>query len=440
MSPARILFPSTGFTVADAVRYYEKIAPLLLPHIRNRPMSFRRFPESVADESFWEKDAPSFTPRWVKRVQVKRRSGKPIHFIVIKDVRTLRWLAEIGGIELHPFTHTVTNLTRPTHVVFDLDPGPGATVLDCAEVALLLRSALDVYSLDSFVRTTGSKGLQLNVPLNTAATHAATESFAQLVAGELARAFPALITARMARNARARRVFIDYSQNADFKTNIAPWSLRGNRAVPLVATPLTWKELEAAVRKGSGLEFDPDTALKRAKRLGDPSALMLKTKQRLPAPFLRARTAKPAERDDDEPEVIVDGIRLPKPRSQSGRRLFVLPTTDQQGDELWLDVAGEFRRFILRPDRESAGSLVAVPAGKFRVAPEWFRGEVQKEYRDSVTIRDIGSYEVIEGSLASERLRIWFEGKTLAGEWTLEKIDPSPKHRSWRLRVLRTED
>lgn len=438
----RVLYPSTGFTVADAVRYYEKVAPVLLPHIRNRPMSFKRYPQSVVDDSFWEKDAPAFAPKWVKRVEVPRRSGKStIGYVVVKDLRTLRWIAEIGGIELHPFTHTIASLERPTHVVFDLDPGPGASILECGEVALLLRGALELTGLQSLVKTTGSKGLQLYVPLNTPATHELTGTFARLLAEELARLEPTMVTAKMSKQLRSRKVFIDHSQNASYKTNVAPYSLRAKRPAPFVSMPLEWRELESALRRSDvdALYFDPDRALKRAAKKGDPFATALRMKQKLPASFVKQfeklPQVKPSRKyEEEEEEITVRGIRLPRRKSQGGRRLFVLPKTDQQGEELWLDVAGKFRRFVLRPDRESDRSLIAMPAGQFPIDDAWFRGKVQEKYRDSVSIEDIGAYEIVEGSVEAQRAVVWFEGNTLSGAWELAKIDPDPKHRSWRLR------
>ena len=149
--PDRILFPVTGFTKRDALRYYEAIAPWLLPHLKRRPLSFKRYVDTVDGESFWEKDAPSFTPKWVKTVAVPRREGgAPIRYIVADDARTLSWLVEVGAIELHPFLHTVRDISLATHVVFDLDPGEGAGLEECAEVAGVLRNALAAIELESF--------------------------------------------------------------------------------------------------------------------------------------------------------------------------------------------------------------------------------------------------------------------------------------------------
>src|SRR5436190_702543 len=167
-----------------AVDYYRRVARWMLPHLRGVPVSFKRYPDDIGGQSFWEKDAPSFTPDWVRTLAVPRRGGESdIRYIVIDDARTLTWLAGVGGIEIHPFLHRVQNIESPTAVVFDLDPGEGALLADCCEVALLLRDALDA---QSFAKVSGSKGLQVYVPLRGETTHTTTEAYARLVAEELA--------------------------------------------------------------------------------------------------------------------------------------------------------------------------------------------------------------------------------------------------------------
>src|SRR5436305_6678667 len=186
--PDRVLFPASGFTKKNAVDYYRRAAKVLLPHLKNVPLSFKRYPDTIDGESFWEKDAPSFTPKWVKTVTVSRRgeAEADIRYIVVNDVKTLTWLVDAGGIELHPFLHRAPKLETATSVVFDLDPGTGADIDDCCDVALLLRDALAALKLKSFAKVSGSKGLQVYVPLNTKASHAATETFARFVADALA--------------------------------------------------------------------------------------------------------------------------------------------------------------------------------------------------------------------------------------------------------------
>jgi bifunctional non-homologous end joining protein LigD len=423
--PDRVLFPKTGFTKDDAIEYYQSVATWLLPHLRKVPVSFKRYPDTVRGESFWEKDAPSFTPEWVRTVAVRRRGGESdINYILINNVPTLTWVADAGGIEIHPFLHRTPRIDRATSVVFDLDPGEGASIKGCGKVALLLRDALAALKLTSFAKVSGSKGLQVYVPLNGYATHEATEGFARFLAEELARRDPKRVVAKMGKQFRARKVFIDWSQNADYKTTVSVYSLRATRDRPFVSMPVTWEEVES----GEVLEFDPEAAIKRLKKMGDLFAPVLRLRQRIPLPLGGGSSTK-AEPESDE--VVIRGIRLPRPRSQSGRRLFLVPKSDM-GNELWMDMRGKFKRWILRPDREGGRQLVAMPAGEFAIDPSYFRGEVPAEWRDRISIADIGSYELIDGSFPRRRFDLWFSGNTLSGEWILEKVGDD-SHRSWTL-------
>ena len=420
----RVLFPETGFTIDDAVAYYRAVSKVLLPHIRNRPMSFRRFVDTVRGESFWEKDAPSFTPAWVRRVRVPRRTAgeSEIEYIVVNDARTLAWLARSGGIELHPFLHRVDDLDVATHVVFDLDPGEGADIEDCCRVALLLREALAAIGLESLAKVSGSKGVQVYVPLNSDATHAATEPFARVIAEELARAHPKTVTAKMSKTLRRGKVLVDWSQNADYKTTVAVYSLRGSGERPLVSMPVTWREIS----QRKPLRFEPEQAVARVRRRGDLFAGVLRLEQRLPevAPLSAPRPPRSLAHARDD--------KLPKPGSQSGRRLFLLTKTEM-GNELWLDVRGRFRRWILRRDRTGGGKLIAMPAGEFDIDPAYYRREIPAKYRGRTSIEDAGAYEVIEGSDERRRFELWFSGKTLTGAWTLQKVTDDDAHRSWSL-------
>jgi bifunctional non-homologous end joining protein LigD len=419
------LYPS-GFTKADAVAYYQAISKVLLPHLRNRPVSIKRYVDTISGDSFWEKDAPSFTPEWVKRFPVPRREGgPPIEYILVNDLRTLTWVASVGGIELHPFLHVVPRIDIATQVVFDLDPGEGADLRDCARVALLLRETLLALDLESFPKVSGSKGIQVLVPLNQPPSrgpaHDATETFARLLADELARRHPKLIVSKMAKALRRGKVFIDWSQNADYKTTVAVYSLRTRRDAPYVSMPVTWQELE----RPRGLEFSPDEALARVKKRGDLFAPVLKVKQQLPG-------YKPA-REHTKAVAAATALQtsLPKSSTQSGRRLFLLTKTET-GNELWLDVRGRFQRWILRPDREGGEQLIAMPAGEFDIDRAYARGEVPKAWKGRVTIEDSGAYEVIEGSSQRKHFDLWFVGRVLHGQWTLEKAG-GEKHKSWRL-------
>ncbi|HEX6640901.1 MAG TPA: hypothetical protein VF215_07295, partial [Thermoanaerobaculia bacterium] len=364
-----------------------------------------------------------FTPKWVKRFPVPRREGgPPIEYILINDVRTLTWVASVGGLELHPFLHVVPHIDIATHVVFDLDPGEGADLRDCARVALLLREALQGLGLESFAKVSGSKGIQVSVPLNQppsrGPSHELTERFARVIADELARRHPKLIVSKMAKALRHNRVFIDWSQNADYKTTVAVYSLRTRRDEPYVSMPVTWKELE----NPRGLEFTPDEALARVRKRGDLFAPVLKVKQKLPGGTTTTRSARRTPRSLAHAR---DDVRLPKSSTQSGRRLFLLTKTEM-GNELWMNVRGRFRRWILRSDR--GRQIIAKPAGELDIDRAYARGEVPKAWKGRVTIEDSGAYEVIEGSSQRKHFALWFAGRVMQGAWTLERIGDE-----WRL-------
>ena len=260
-NPDKVLYPAGKFTKADVARYYERIARFLLPHFRNRPVTLKRYPNGVFGEAFYEKDAPGFTPRWVKTFPVPRREGGPdINYILINDVRTLTWAANMAALELHPFLHRVPRIERPTNIVFDLDPGKKTNILQCAEVAFLLRDVLTKLRLKSFPKVSGSKGIQLYIPLNTAMTYDATQPFARAIAEVLEKAHPNKIVADMAKNLRVGKVFIDWSQNADHKTTVGVYSLRAKRARPYVSMPVKWEELTIALKKADVdlLEYEPE--------------------------------------------------------------------------------------------------------------------------------------------------------------------------------------
>src|ERR1044071_4084642 len=195
-NPEKVFYNAGKFTRLVVINYYLRVAPFLLPHFRGRPVTLKRYPNGIHGEVFYEKDAPSFTPDWVKTFPVPRREGGPdIRYILINDVRTLKWAANIAALELHPFLHRVPHLDRPTHIVFDLDPGEGTDILHCAEVAFLLREVLEKLGLKCFPKVSGSKGIQLYAPLNTRVTYAATQPLARAIAEWLEKTYPDRIVA-----------------------------------------------------------------------------------------------------------------------------------------------------------------------------------------------------------------------------------------------------
>jgi bifunctional non-homologous end joining protein LigD len=281
------LYPKTGFTKGEMVDYYAKVAPALVPHLSGRAVTLRRFPEGVEDldAAFYEKRCPKHRPQWVKtaKVQAGPRAGV-IEFCVCDSLPTLIWMAQLAAIELHPSLSKSRAPKRPTVVAFDLDPGPPADVVDCSRVALRLRELLAQVSLECFAKTSGSKGMQLYVPLNTKTSYEETRPFAQAIAQVVANQTPEDVLAKMGkRTDRSGKVFIDWYQNNERKTTISVYSLRA-REHPTVSTPVTWEEVEAAAGSGDGsdLVFEASGVLERIEKHGDLFAPVLELKQKLP--------------------------------------------------------------------------------------------------------------------------------------------------------------
>jgi bifunctional non-homologous end joining protein LigD len=274
----KVLWPETSFSKGQLIDYYARVADVMVPHLRGRPITLRRWPNGVEAASFYEKNCPSHRPPWVKSV----RMGD-VNYCLLDEPATLVWTANLAAIELHPSLATATDLDSPTSVVFDLDPGPPADVLSCARVALLVRQVLGSLGLELWPKTSGSKGLQLYVPLNSGASYSQTKPFAHALARLLEREHPDLIVSVMDRSKRRKKVFIDWSQNTASKTTVAVYSVR---AVPQpnVSTPVTWDELEAAVagNDAAALRFDPDEVLQRVERSGDLHQPVLDVRQELP--------------------------------------------------------------------------------------------------------------------------------------------------------------
>lgn len=271
------------------VDYYAKVAPVLVPHLAGRALTLRRFPEGVddTDAAFFEKRCPKHRPDWVAttRVLAGPNSGY-IDYCVCDDLPTLVWMAQLAAIELHPSLSLGRKHECPTVLAFDLDPGPPAEVLDCTRVALRLREVLGGVGLESFVKTSGSKGLQLYVPLNTATTYEETRPFAQAIAQLLAKQTPDEVIAKMGKKTlREGKVFIDWYQNNERKTTISVYSLRA-RDRPTVSTPVTWEELETAVEREDpgSLVFEAPEVLDRIEDQGDLFAPVLEREQSLPKP------------------------------------------------------------------------------------------------------------------------------------------------------------
>ncbi len=456
----KVFFPKPGFSKGQMIEYYLKVAPYLLPHLRNRPVTTIRFTDGITGERFYEKNAPHFRPEWIKTFGVPRRHHEgEINYLLINDAETLAWCANLAALELHPFLHRVPKIDQPTHVVFDLDPGEGADLLDCIDVAFLIKGIMDELKLKIFAKVSGSKGLQLHLPLNTATTYDATSAFAKGVAELLAQQEPKRVVSAMPKELRRHRVLIDWSQNSRSKTTVSVYSMRGKRDEPYISMPVTWEELKKARRtkKTKPLFFSPDEALKRLKRVGDLFAPVLMLKQKLPRAFARKSVAAAS------PEEALEAYNAkrdftktaePPPIAQkSGRtgRTAKAPATSSRRVRSKDTGAGRGHRFVIQKHAASHlhydfrleldGTLKswAVPKGvptelgvkrsAFAVEDHplaylRFEGTIPKgQYGGgTVMVWDIGTYELLSGSVEEGSLKLILKGKKLKGEWHMFRI------------------
>lgn len=282
----KVLYPETGTTKAEVIDYYARVADAILPHLRDRMVTLKRYPDGVEGESFFEKACPGHRPQWMRtssRFSVHR--GSEVEYCLVNDRASLIWLANLAVLEFHVPLAKRRSMDRPTTMVFDLDPGPGNDVIDCARIALIVRERLAEDGLESLIKTSGSKGMQLYVPLNRRGVDFdQTKAYARAIAEELTERFPNDIVANMRKELRRGKVLIDWSQNDSHKTTICAYSLRG-RPHPNVSTPVTWQEVADAVRAGDPrvLSFSFKDTLRRVRELGDLFAPVNEMTQRLPA-------------------------------------------------------------------------------------------------------------------------------------------------------------
>jgi bifunctional non-homologous end joining protein LigD len=280
----KVLYPSTGFTKGQVIDYYARIAPALLPHLRGRPVTMKRYPNGVDSEYFYEKNAPKHRPEWVKTAPIwSRHNRRHINYLLVEDLPTLTWLANLASLEIHPSLALSKDINCPTMMVFDLDPGPPANIVQCCQVGLWLREIFEHWGLESFPKTSGSKGLQVYVPLNTPTTYNVTKPFAQALARLLEHDHPELVVSDMKKEIRGGKVFVDWSQNDEHKTTVSVYSLRA-REHPTASTPVTWDEVQRCLKKkdASLLVFEAAQVIERFEKMGDLHAAVLERKQKLP--------------------------------------------------------------------------------------------------------------------------------------------------------------
>ena len=281
----KVLYPATGFTKGQVIDYYAHIAPVLVPHLAGRPLTLKRYPNGVDSEYFFEKNATAHRPEWVKTAPIwSEGNRRNVNYILADDLSTVVWMANLAAIELHPSLSLAKNIDCPTMMVFDLDPGPPANIVQCAQVGMWLREVFEHFALQSVPKTSGSKGLQIYVPLNATTSYEETKPFAHALARLLEDQHRELVVSDMKKELRKGKVLVDWSQNDEHKTTVNVYSLRA-RERPTVSTPLTWDEVDAVLRTRDPeeLSFTSDEVLARVEEHGDAFSPVLQLEQELPA-------------------------------------------------------------------------------------------------------------------------------------------------------------
>lgn len=463
----KVYFPESGFTKGEVVAFYAKISEWILPHLHDRPLTLKRYPDGVTGEPFYEKNAPKHAPSWVQTFPVPRsEGGSPINYVLCNDLATLLWATNLGDVEKHVLLAQVPEVNHPTSIVFDLDPGEPAGILDCCEVALKLKQMFDALKLESFVKVSGSKGLHLNVPLNSATPYEATQPFAKAVAELLAQQMKDKVVSEMAKELRKGRVLIDWSQNSDFKTTVCVYAMRAKREQPFISMPITWAEAQKAAKKGDekALFFTPEQAVRRLKRLGDLHAPVLTLRQKLPQGFMSAlasgpppklsrwprnRSAKTDDKSLREYEAKRDHSRTPEPAAsvRKGRSTGALSFVIQKHDashlhyDFRLEMQGVLRSWAVPkgPPRALKETRLAMHVEDHPMEYASFEGTIPPGNYGAGTVMvwDQGTYEELSGNPAAAyhqgKLHLTLKGKKLKGEWVLVKDRRDDDERRWLL-------
>jgi bifunctional non-homologous end joining protein LigD len=281
----KVLYPKAGFTKGQVIDYFIRIAPVLLPHLAGRPLTLKRYPEGVEGFHFYEKNCPPYRPKWMETAKIwSEGNNRYMYYCVASDLPSLVWLANLADLELHTSLSAAPEMQRPTVIAFDLDPGAPANIVQCCQVGLWVREIFEAFGLEAFPKTSGSKGLQVYIPLNAPVTYEQTKPFARAIARLLETRYPDRVVSDMKKSLRTNKVFVDWSQNDDYKTTVCVYSLRAKDR-PTVSTPVTWEEVEKCLKKGDPemLVFTSDDVLKRVEKMDDLFEPVLNLKQKLPS-------------------------------------------------------------------------------------------------------------------------------------------------------------
>ncbi|HEX8678661.1 MAG TPA: non-homologous end-joining DNA ligase, partial [Chthoniobacterales bacterium] len=485
----KVYFPESGFTKGEVIAFYSEIADVILPHLRDRPLTLKRYPEGIDRDHFYEKNAPKYRPDWVETFAVPRteREGE-INYVLCNDRATLIWATNLADIEKHVLLACAPDLNQPTSIVFDLDPGEPAGMIECGEIALHLKNLFETWGLESFVKVSGSKGLHLSVPLNCDVTYEVTQPFAKTVAELVAHQMPKRVVSEMAKSIRGGKVFIDWSQNSDFKTTVCAYSMRAKSAEPFISMPIAWDELARAVKRKDEkrLMFRPSEALKRISKVGDLFAPVLTLKQQLPAAFTKALASAPppklsrwprntksaaneSARRDALPRVRGraearppdkslreyaakrEFTRTPEPAAakpakdekRKGPHRFVIQkhAASHLHYDFRLEMQGVLRSWAVPkgPPTELRESRLAMHVEDHPIEYGEFEGTIPPGNYGAGTVMlwDEGVYQDITGNDAAAfhagKMHIVMQGKKLKGEWILVKDKREPESNRWLL-------
>ena len=447
----KAMFPATGFTKGHLINYYARIAPFVLPHLKQRPLTLKMYLQGIRGRAEYVKNAPSFTPKWIKRFAVPRRGGTgKIEYVLINDLPSLMWASNMNNVELHVFLAKAPKIEQPTMMVFDLDPGEPAGIRECAQVALMLKEALDAVGLQSLLKRSGGKGLHVVVPLNTRVTYQQTGPFAKSLAERLERTHPELIVSGMGKSAREGKVFIDWSQNADFKTTVCVYSLRAKGESPTVSFPLDWKRIDEVDNK-----VTPDEAIKLLNDNGDMFAPMLTLKQKLPKGRLEDILKAKAPSKLKDYRAKRDFTRTAEPSgAKAGKSaeakalMFVIQkhAASHLHYDFRLEMEGVLRSWAVpkRPPTTRGETRLAMHVEDHPMDYARFEGVIPKgQYGGgTVMVWDIGTYEAKEANPVAAyhqgKIKMELKGMKLKGEWTLVRDKRTEKDAKQRWLLIKT--
>jgi len=445
----KVYYPKAGFTKGEMLAYYIKVSSVLLPHLEGRPLTMKRYPNGVEAPFFYEKQCPRPKPPFVETCQVTRHHEPgAIQFCLVNNLPTLVWAANLGDLELHTFLSRSPHVHKPTQIVFDLDPGAPADAVQCAQVALWIREMFTNLRLKIFIKSSGSKGMQVYVPLNTPTTYQETSAFAKAVAQALEKAHPELVVSDMKKALRKGKVLVDWSQNSETKTTVCVYSLRAKER-PFVSMPLEWTEVERCLKKkdASLVFFEAAAALKRVEKLGDLFAPVLTLKQNLKKALETFASAKPVGKIKSRLKGTGDGsisaynakrdftqTAEPSGKSKSGGKkpLFVIQKHDASHlhYDFRLELDGVLKSWAVpkgpQTDLETKRLAMMVEDHPYDYAH--FEGTIPKGNYGGGTVMvwDIGTWENLgpepHQGLKSGKLHFQLSGSKLKGEWALVKM------------------